>query len=716
MAGDASSLLDAARWYRARGYAPIPLPAGEKKPVIRGWNALRLSEDDLPLHFNGTGNIGLLLGEPSGWLVDVDLDCDEAVELAEQYLPPTGAVTGRPSRPGSHRWYIAVGAATVQHKDPATGAMVVELRSTGAQTVVGPSLHPDGEPYDPLDGEPAVVSAAMLAACVKALADAVIDRRRGRAKAAPTKCPQPLPDQDAERRAAAYLDAMPSAVSGQGGHGRTYAAATALVHGFELDPEAALRMLLERYNPRCVPPWSEKELRHKVEDAASKPHDRPRGWLLRTDSHHETDFDLSGIRSTHVPSPMRDDRPPDPGLLPDHLLDVPGFIGDVIRYNLDTAIRPQPVLALAGAIALQAVLAGRKVRDELGNRTNIYTIGVADSGTGKDHARKVNKKVLFQSGAIELEGNEDLASDAGLITAVETQPAVLFQMDEFGRFLRTIGDPKRAPYLYNVLTTLMKLYSSADTVFRGKAYADAKRNKVIDQPCVSVYGTTVYEHFYQSLTPDSLADGFVARLLILETTSKPSRRWKPERDVPAHITEAARWWYEYVPGGNLAAEHRQPRLVETTAEAREVFDALAATVDAQMASSQGGESAVWARAEEKACRLALVYACSANRESPVVDTPAARWACEMSEHLTRRLLHVACDWVAEGLFDARQKRVLRILRKAGGELGRSDLCRRTQALTQRERQEVIENLIETGQLIEREESTRGRKRVIYALP
>ena len=77
MAGDASSLLDAARWYHARGYAPIPLPAGEKKPVIRGWNALRLSEDDLPLHFNGTGNIGLLLGEPSGWLVDVDLDCDE---------------------------------------------------------------------------------------------------------------------------------------------------------------------------------------------------------------------------------------------------------------------------------------------------------------------------------------------------------------------------------------------------------------------------------------------------------------------------------------------------------------------------------------------------------------------------------------------------------------------------------------------------------------
>ena len=77
---------------------------------------------------------------------------------------------------------------------------------------------------------------------------------------------------------------MPPAISGQGGHGRTYAAATALVHGFELEPEAALRMLLERYNPRCEPPWSEKQLRHKVDDAASKPHDRPRGWLLESES------------------------------------------------------------------------------------------------------------------------------------------------------------------------------------------------------------------------------------------------------------------------------------------------------------------------------------------------------------------------------------------------------------------------------------------------
>jgi hypothetical protein len=54
----------------------------------------------------------------------------------------------------------------------------------------------------------------------------------------------------------------------------------ALVHGFELDEDTAFDLLWKKYNPRCQPPWTEKELRHKVHDAATKRHDKPRGWLL----------------------------------------------------------------------------------------------------------------------------------------------------------------------------------------------------------------------------------------------------------------------------------------------------------------------------------------------------------------------------------------------------------------------------------------------------
>ena len=161
MSDGPSILLESARTYLARGYAVIPVPARKKIPVLKGWTDLRLSANDLPAHFNGTGNIGVLLGEPSGWLVDVDLDCEEAVALAPKFLPPTGAMSGRPGKPASHWWYICEGIKTRKHQDPVSKKMIVELRSTGAQTVVGPSIHPSGEPYDPLDGEPAVPPALM---------------------------------------------------------------------------------------------------------------------------------------------------------------------------------------------------------------------------------------------------------------------------------------------------------------------------------------------------------------------------------------------------------------------------------------------------------------------------------------------------------------------------------------------------------------------------
>ena len=54
----------------------------------------------LPEYFNGAEqNIGVLLGDPSGHTVDVDLDCPEALALAGWFLPPTGCKFGRLTRP-----------------------------------------------------------------------------------------------------------------------------------------------------------------------------------------------------------------------------------------------------------------------------------------------------------------------------------------------------------------------------------------------------------------------------------------------------------------------------------------------------------------------------------------------------------------------------------------------------------------------------------------
>jgi hypothetical protein len=82
-------------------------------------------------------------------------------------------------------------------------------------------------------------------------------------------------------RARAYLATMDPAISGCGGHNATIRAAGALVGGFGLSTDDALALLLEEYNARCKPPWSVKDLRHKVEDAAKRATGSPH-WLANS--------------------------------------------------------------------------------------------------------------------------------------------------------------------------------------------------------------------------------------------------------------------------------------------------------------------------------------------------------------------------------------------------------------------------------------------------
>ena len=159
-----------------RGVAPIPVPAGEKNPGRKGWEAMRISEEEVPSFWTNGQNVGVLCGEPSGWRVDVDLDADEAVKVAGRFLPPT-LTSGRESRPHSHWWYVAEGADSRDWKAP-DGEKLAELRSGGRQTVVAPSTHPDGDAYVWHPGlEMAEIPADELVACCRELATAALAAR-----------------------------------------------------------------------------------------------------------------------------------------------------------------------------------------------------------------------------------------------------------------------------------------------------------------------------------------------------------------------------------------------------------------------------------------------------------------------------------------------------------------------------------------------------------
>ena len=95
-------VLRQARAFLLRFWFVIPIPPKQKAPRIRKWTEIRLKISDLADAFGPHDNIGCLLGEPSGGLIDVDLDCIEAIAAAPYFLPPTDRIHGRKSKPESH--------------------------------------------------------------------------------------------------------------------------------------------------------------------------------------------------------------------------------------------------------------------------------------------------------------------------------------------------------------------------------------------------------------------------------------------------------------------------------------------------------------------------------------------------------------------------------------------------------------------------------------
>lgn len=83
-------------------------------------------------------------------------------------------------------------------------------------------------------------------------------------------------------RAREYLRKIPPAIEGQGGDKATFRTACVLVLGFALQLDAAYALLAE-WNLTCQPPWDERRLRRKVDEANKQGGER--GYLRNAPNH-----------------------------------------------------------------------------------------------------------------------------------------------------------------------------------------------------------------------------------------------------------------------------------------------------------------------------------------------------------------------------------------------------------------------------------------------
>ena len=285
------------------------------------------------------------------------------------------------------------------------------------------------------------------------------------------------------------------------------------------------------------------------------------------------------------------------------------------------------------------------------------------------------------------------------MAALYRQPASIFQIDEFGKFLASVVNRKSAPrHLAEIWDHLTELSTSAGGTFFGAEYADQKQRPRQDivQPCCCVHATTVPEPFWAALQSGSLHDGSLARFLIFQTDDDipdRTRHPRPVGDVPEALVVALQAIAAGVPGharGNIAGAvdgpiiTPEPYPVPMSADAEAMFDRLDAETTARQRS---------------AAKVALIKAVAANPTAPEIILADAGWARLVVARCVGTLLIEAERHLADNETERNHKRVLEIIRSAGRRgITKKQLYDRTRFLSRRDREDVLTTLIESERI------------------
>lgn len=689
-------LLNAALRYAESGYPVFPCAPGTKFPLTEhGFHDASVDADQIERWWSETpsANIGIA----TQGLIVIDIDGDQnpwLVDQQERFVELSIGPVAITPRGGSHRVFRQPNGKAWRCTEGRL-APKVDTRADGGYIVAPPSVVNGGSAYQWVHGLELDVS--------------------------PDRLPEP-PVWLAEQldRLATETPTLADVAAGEFGSNQiptgqrnaTLARLGGNMRRVGMSFAEIAAALIQANADRCAPPLTQREVERIAKSIARYAPDEVSVALA--ENHWEQ---MYAERIEEAPANT------DPGPLPGHLLRVPGFVNDVIDYTLETAPYPEPVLAFCGALSLQGLLASRKVRDPGDSRTSLYLLGLANSGAGKDYPRKVNQKILLEAGLSDCLG-DTFASGEGIEDRLFVNPAVLFQTDEIDGLMAKINLGKEARH-EGIMNVLLKMYTSTNSLYSMRVKA-GKEHGVIDQPGLCVFGTAIPKHFYEALSARMLSNGFFARLLILEAGKRGQGQDAIVRDLPERIRDTARWWAEFAPGkqsGNLSNWHPVPKVVEHTASAVKQARAFRARADVEYSrAEERGDSmamAIWARANEKALRLALVYACSANHLEPAIGDDAVRWACEFVEHQTRRMLFMAGEHVSENDFDARCKRLVATLRKWHEKRGDAWMpfwqINRRHPWSEREHEEVRITLLNQRLIEFSEQRTGGPPQRLYRL-
>jgi hypothetical protein len=371
-----------------------------------------------------------------------------------------------------------------------------------------------------------------------------------------------------------------------------------------------------------------------------------------------------------------------------------GLVGEIAEWITATAIRPQPILSLAAALGFVGMLKGHRIAGGTDLRTNMLILSLCPSTGGKEHPQNCIKRLIMACG-MEDHSMGEPTSGTGFLRAISDRGRVaLWVMDEIGRYIGNASGKNAGSHQKEIIDYMIKTFSNANSVLKGREYADNKKNPTIDlvQPHFCCVGSTVQEKFSEACSSSEIIDGFLNRWVVMSVKDRGKRRdnvkfTAPPESIVNRIKALKPREYNQYDNVPLVKQ------VKFTPEAWDIFFKFRSDMDDKIDQVSYPLNALYGRTAEHAEKIALTL-CDDNAIH-VTDIKAAIAIVEYSNSCIMEFAGLISDNETEAEF----LRVRDIIKKAGS-IKRHHLTRKTQFIRNgnRRRNEILQDLIDTGEV------------------
>lgn len=572
------------------GYHAIPItPQGKFPAWIRdgqwintiGWQKWRdeapSADDALYWATMPKANIGIVLGTRLGeyQLIAVDIDVEDPDEIAELMgtLPPS-PMEKRGAK-GTTLFYLADPDVRSRGYRTSTKKALADLLTGNAtkQTVVPPSVHPDGPVYKWVKGPVAMSELPILTAdhleefheMLESLgwkdgAETELDEHGNRVRIAKSADFSDDPFAAVKVDALANLDlwvpdltlyglsktaagyrAVPDfRPSGSGTRTEDRKNSLSITttgikdHGDDRGYSAVdLVMATEKMTDHEACTWLEDRL---YDDTITPVQNIIAGPTSSASDDDPEDFsdiddeDLSDELPEFGPIKSHDHRAP--------WREYPSFcdpITVIAEHIQGQAKNNLEAFAFMGALATYSTVIGRQYTTPFKEGAlNLYMLGLAPSGAGKTHYVKTPADMLHASSLSLMIGPSEWTAGTVFENHVERQPIALCLIDEFGDTMQRMTDPKASPAQQSRAKPLKEMYSVGYGFYATSDMAQRK-SVSIRAPHVSILAMSTPQKLYTNLTEEALEEGFVNRWLIVPVEGKKTTVAEREAELMAEL-------------------------------------------------------------------------------------------------------------------------------------------------------------------------------------